>query len=156
MWEISALVDTPCTDVLASLISRTETVDGWAITSDRNTPDVMPYPCPSLSNAAWTKLSSVIILGLMKRVTYFDLAFANYREVDKVKWIIYYLISAPLGSCWWLVWRRSLPGTPARISNYIHDELWDKITNPFPNILMGWIISSHPLYEMRLLIHASI
>ena len=49
---------------------------------------------------------------------------------------------------------------PACICNHIHYKVWDEITYPFPvqplKFRNGWVISSHTLHGMWLLIHAGI
>ena len=51
----------------------------------------------------------------------------------------------------------------AWISNYIHDKMWDEITNPFPNLNNGtvevceWMSKfTHTLLNMQLFIHAGV
>ena len=46
------------------------------------------------------------------------------------------------------------------VSNYIYHKVWDVITHPFPNFKAtvgnGWVLSSHTLLGMLLLIHAGV
>ena len=79
-------------------------------------------------------------------------------------WFIHAIMNMSLNMCtivpavqiWVYTWALYF-SMPAWISNYIHYKVWDEITFPFPNLLKfgnGWVISSHTLFGMWLLIHA--